>query len=71
LQESRTDEELGGDQYVWVALVCAAIAGVYFYYNMRVGLLLEVLTQVELRADMKSTEYEQRLRELDELKKIY
>lgn len=51
----------GGDQYVWVALVLAALAGAYLYFKMRVGLLLDVLAEVELRADMKSTEYEQRL----------
>jgi hypothetical protein len=41
-----------------VALLLAAAVGAYLYYKMRVGLLLEVLAEVELRADIKSSQYE-------------
>jgi hypothetical protein len=55
LQVGQKEETSESDKYVWVALVCAAIIGAYFYYKMRVGLLMEVLAEVEIKADIKSS----------------
>jgi hypothetical protein len=56
---------------VWIALTCAILLAAYAYYKMRINLLLNVLEQVELKADIKVNEYEQQLEQLKELKKIY
>lgn len=49
----------------------AVILGAFLFYKMKINLLLNVLEQVELKADIRVTEYEQKLGELEELKKIY
>ena len=45
--------------------------GAFLFYKMKISLLLDVMEQAELKADIQVGQYQQKLQELAELRKIY
>lgn len=57
--------------YIWIALIIALIVGAYIIYQVRINSLLLEFSASRSQTDQKLSEFQQKLGQFEELKKMY